>query len=192
MAHCGVAVNDVRNAAVLAFLTPLDYSDEAVVRARLTRSLRHASAAKIEETVAKIMAATSPPKPISQALETVADRRYGLGTHPDLITRLWDLDDTLPEKCRWVVYGHPALVHPRTGVIFGFAGGTLGYALRLPASSRREADALGAKTAITMPFEAPWDVWDLSKAGPEWRFGRWWDCEPDWCRAAYDWAGEPA
>ncbi len=192
MAHCGVAVNDDRNAGVLAFLTPLDYSDEAVVRDRLTRSLRRASSAKIEETVARIMAAKSPPKPVSQALETVADPLYGLGTHPDLITRLWDLDDTLPEKCRWVIYGQPALVHPRSGVVFGLAGGTLGYALRLPEASRREADALGAKTAIKMPFEAPWDVWDVSKAGPEWRFGLWSDREPEWCRAAYDWAGEPA
>lgn len=77
------------------------------------------------------------------------------------------------------------------GVVFGFAAGTLGYALRLPEATRREADALGAKTTVKRPFEAPWDVWDVSKAGPEWRLCGWWDREPDWCRAAYDQAGEP-
>jgi hypothetical protein len=192
VAHRGVAVDDPRNAAVLAFLTPLDYSDKRVVRERLSRTLRRASPAKIDETVASIMQVRSPPIPVSQPLEAVADPRYGLGTHPDLIDRLWELDDSLPERCRWVVHGHPALVHSRSGVIFGFAGGTLGYALRLPEGERREADALGARTAIKMPYETPWDVWDASKAGPEWRFGLWSDREPQWCRAAYDWAGAPA
>jgi hypothetical protein len=98
----------------------------------------------------------------------------------------------LPERCRWVVHGHPAPVHPRSGVIFGFAGSTLGYALRLPEAARREADALGAKTAIKIPFEAPWDEWDAGEAGPEWRFGLWIDQEAAWCRAAYDLAGAPA
>jgi len=190
--HRGVAVGDPRNAAVLAFLTPLDYSDERVVRERLSRTLRRASPAKIDETVAKIMLVRSPPVPVSQPLEAVADPRHGLGTHPDLVERLWKLDAFLPERCRWVVHGHPALVHPASGVVFGFAGGTLGYALRLPGSARREADELGAKTAIRMPFEAPWDVWDAGKAGPEWRFGVWSEREPEWCRAAYDWAGMPA
>jgi hypothetical protein len=192
VAHRGVAVDDPRNAAVLAFLTPLDYSDEAVVRERLRCTLRGASPAKIDETVARIMRAPNPPVPVSQPLEAVADPLYGLGTHPDLISRLWTLDDTLPERCRWVVQGHPALVHPASGVVFGFAGGTLGYALRLPEAERREADALGARTAIKMPYEAPWDVWDVSLAGPEWRFGLWSDREPEWCRAAYGWAGMPA
>src|SRR5690242_13496879 len=123
--HRGVAVDDPRNAAVLAFLTPLDYSDEAVVRERLSRTLRRASPAKIDETVAKIMLVRSPPVAVSQPLEAVADPRHGLGTHPDLVERLWKLDAALPERCRWVVHGHPALVHPASGVVFGFAGGML-------------------------------------------------------------------
>jgi hypothetical protein len=65
------------------------------------------------------------------------------------------------------------------------------YALRLPATARCEADTRGAKTAIKMPFEAPWDVWDAGKAGREWRFRLWIDQEAEWCRAAYDWAGSP-
>ena len=190
--HRGVAVDDARNSAVLAFLTPLDHSDPVVVRDRLSHTLRGASAAKIDEAVARIMSLRNPPIPMSQPLEAVADPLYGLGTHPDLVERLWTLDSLLPERCRWVVHGHPALVHPHTGVIFGFAGGTLGYALRLPEAARNEADALGARSAIKMPFEAPWDVWDASKAGPAWRFGRWLGQEAEWCRAAYDWAGEAA
>jgi hypothetical protein len=192
MEHRGVAVSDARNAGVLAFLTPLDYSDEAVVRDRLTRTLRRASPEKIDAAVAKIMSVRSAPTPVSQSLDSVADPLYGLGTHPDLIDRLWRLDAGLPEKSRWVVYGHPALVHPVTGVVFGFAGGTLGYAMRLPELMRRAADRLGAKTIVKMPFETPLDVWDIGKAGPEWRLGLWANQEAEWCRAAYDFAGLPA
>lgn len=48
-----------------------------------------------------------------------------LGTHPDLVARLWDeLQAQLPTDCRAVVYGTPALMHPTTGIVFGFANGT--------------------------------------------------------------------
>jgi hypothetical protein len=117
----------------------------------------------------------------------VADPYFGPNTHPDLVSRLWALNETLPERCRWVVYGHPALMHPRTGAVFGFAAGTLGYALRLSEAARREADALGAKATVKRPF----DVWDVREAGPEWRLCGWWDREPGWCRAAYERAAEP-
>jgi hypothetical protein len=191
MAHRGVEATDPRNTGVLALLAPADLSDAAVVRERLTRMLRGASAAKIEESVAKVLGAKGAPPPVSQSLQSVADPQFGLNTHPDLVSRLWALDDTLPERCRWVIYGHPALVQPRTGVVFGFAGGTLGYALRLPEAARREADALGAKATVKRPFEPPCDVWAVSKAGPEWRLCGWWDREPDWCRAAYERAADP-
>jgi hypothetical protein len=94
----------------------------------------------------------------------------------------------LPADCRWVVYGGPALVHPQSGVIFGHATGTLGYALRLREQDRAEADRLGAKTRIEVRGSDPYD---LSPAGPEWRFGKWRAEESGWCRAAYDLAGLP-
>ena len=188
----GVALDDARNAAVLSFLAPFDFSSEAAVRARLACTLPGASAAKIDEVVARIMSRPNPPTPVSQSLHEIADPLYGLGTHPDLITRLWALDEGLPERCRWVVYGKPALVHPTSGIVFGFAAGTLGYALRLPGPARREADQLGAKTAVRLQSKPPWDRWDVGDAGPEWRLGGWIAQELDWCRGAYRQAGEPA
>ncbi len=192
MPHGGVALDDARNAAVLAFLMPFDFSNEAAVRERLSCTLPSASPARIDQVVSDIMSRRSPPIPVSQSLQEVADPLYGLGTHPDLITRLWELDDQLPEQCRWVVYGGPALVHPKSGIVFGFAAGTLGYALRLPEPARGQADALGAKTVVRLRQKPPWDVWDLGKAGPEWRLGLWIAQEFEWCRLAYRRAGEPA
>ena len=192
MAHGGVALDDARNAAVLGFLAPFDFSSETAVRERLTCTLLGASAARINEVVGQIMRRPNPPVPVSQSLQEVADPLYGLGTHPDLITRLWALDDQLPQRCRWVVYGKPALVHPTSGIVFGFAAGTLGYALRLPEPARRQADALGAKTVVRLRYKPPWDVWDVGRAGPEWRLGRWSADEPEWCSQAFDEAGERA
>jgi hypothetical protein len=59
-----------------------------------------------------------------------------LGTHPDLVARLWDeLYAKLPVDCRVVFYGAPALMHPTTGVVFAFAGGTHTYARACPRRS---------------------------------------------------------
>jgi hypothetical protein len=46
------------------------------------------------------MSIRSPPLPVSQPFEAVAGPLHGLGIHPDLISRLWELDDLLREKCR--------------------------------------------------------------------------------------------
>lgn len=43
----------------------------------------------------------------------------------DEVEALWkEAASNLPEDCRSVVYGRPALVHPESGVIFGFLVGT--------------------------------------------------------------------
>lgn len=60
------------------------------------------------------------------------------GTHPDLVEILWErMSKPLPEKCAWVVYGRPALVHKSTGIVFGFAVGTSLIGLRLPEQERQ-------------------------------------------------------
>jgi hypothetical protein len=125
----------------------------------------------------------------------VIDPSYTLGTHPDLVARLWDeLGGTLPEDCRWVVHGSPALVHPATGVIFAFAGGTHTYAFRLPPDCHAEALAAGATTVVHYPaypeIGASSSTLDLTEIGPEWGFGGWHAGEDRWCRAAYAFAGE--
>jgi hypothetical protein len=69
-----------------------------------------------------------------------------LGTHPDLVARLWDeLTVRLPAGCRWIVHGAPVLARPSSGIIFAFAEGTHTYALRLPAKERDEALRAGAR-----------------------------------------------
>jgi hypothetical protein len=129
----------------------------------------------------------------SCAPEEVADPYMSLGTHPDLLERLWDeLGKKLPRECRWVVYGTPALVHPDSGVIFAFGGGTHTYAFRLPKHERDAALAAGATTVHEYPaypelnIEA--SVLDLARIGEEWVFGGWHKGEEQWCLSAFAYA----
>ena len=117
----------------------------------------------------------------------VADPYMTLGTHPDVVERLWDeLGGCLPEPCRWVVYGRPALVHPRSGIVFGFAGGTHTYALRLPPEERARAVQAGARREHTY---GDGSRLDLDALGDAWVLGAWLAPEPEWCLAAYAHAG---
>ena len=126
---------------------------------------------------------------------TVENPYYTLGTHPEIVERLWDeLGGTLPMPCRWILYGRPVLVHPSSGVVFGYAGGSLTYALRLPPIEREAAVRAGAKTIHEYPAYRELDVaasrLDLADFGPEWVFGGWLEGEEAWCRAAFDYAGK--
>jgi hypothetical protein len=95
-----------------------------------------------------------------------------LGTHPDLVARLWDeLPAELPVDCRVVFYGLPALMHPTTGIVFGFAGGTQTCALRIK-----------HYPGVQISF-------DLDDIGPEWVFCGWFRGEEAWCRSAFGSAG---
>ena len=114
----------------------------------------------------------------------------GLGVHPDLIDRLWtELPILLPEDCRRIVYGVPALLHPASCVIFGFALGTHSYALRLPEEFEREALSSGAKKVYQYPNRAPMD---LAVFGTGWVWCCWHADEPLWCLAGYERAGGAA
>jgi hypothetical protein len=132
--------------------------------------------------------ASAPP-------ESIANPYYDLGTHPDLVERLWDeLTVKLPARCRWIVYGTPVLVHPSSGIVFAFAGGTHTYALRLPTKEREEALRAGAKRLYEYPAYPELDIQasrlDLDDIGEEWVFGGWFKGEEDWCLAAYRFAQE--
>jgi len=107
-----------------------------------------------------------------------------LGTHPDLVARLWDeITSLLPQDCRFVLFGTPALIHPDTGIVFGFAGGTHTYALRLPERIRHEALAAGATRLKAYPRHPSLD---LDSIGPEWVFCLWLKNEERWCLSAYE------
>jgi hypothetical protein len=110
-----------------------------------------------------------------------------LGTHPDVVERLWaGVTAVLPEPCQWVVYGAPVLLHPATGILFGFAQGSLTYALRLPPAELGEALAAGAEREH---IYSGGQTLDVREFGDDWVLGRWFKDEPRWCLAAYEFCG---
>lgn len=126
--------------------------------------------------------------PVLATPDEVPNAYLVLGTHPDLVSRLWDdLGKALPLDCRTIFFGRPALVHPNSGVVFGFAGGTHTYALRLPEREYGEALQAGAPRIRRYPGKQP--SLDLSRIGPEWLFGGWYKDEERWCLAACESAG---
>jgi hypothetical protein len=113
-----------------------------------------------------------------------------LGTHPDLVARLWDeITTLLPVDCRFVLLGAPVLMRPDSEIVFGFAGGTHTYALRLPDAVRAEALAAGGTRIKTYPRSPSLD---LDVIGPEWVFCSWLAGEERWCRSGYEFAAEGA
>ncbi|MBK7878790.1 MAG: hypothetical protein IPJ77_24285 [Planctomycetes bacterium] len=93
---------------------------------------------------------------------------WELGAHPDLVSLLWDeVDPHLPKRCAWIVHGRPALVRPKTGVVFGFVSGTNLIVLRVPR-------ALHAAFGLDERFQ-------LRLRHPEGAA-----CEPDWVSAPFE------
>ena len=96
--------------------------------------------------------------------------------------------------CRWILFYRPVLVHPDTGVVFGWAGGSLTYALRLPSTDNDAAMKAGAKTVHEYPaypeLKIQGSKLDLADFGPGWVLGAWIKGEEAWCRAAFDYAGK--
>jgi hypothetical protein len=135
---------------------------------------------KLLESVTPGAARSSDPAEIAET-----DPRFdSLGTHYDLIDYLWEqLPAKLPKPYRWVIYNRPALVHPN-GIVFGFAVGTLGCVLRLPAAARAEQDHPGARVLDGRP---PVDVSSLEQ---DWVKLNWApiERERDWCLASYHYA----
>ncbi len=104
------------------------------------------------------------------------------GCHPDVVERLWDqINPALPDDCRHLLYGTPALVHPG-GLILALGMGT-GYGMRILPSIATEAAAAGAKTINFGIGSAGIDI--RQRYGPDWIFGAWLAQEPAWCQAVY-------
>jgi hypothetical protein len=110
-------------------------------------------------------------------------------SHPEMIERIWQLGTVMPQDCRAIVYGAPALVHPQAGVIFVFGTGTV-YFLRLPKALATEAIKAGAFTNHKWSFGGGMDI--RQELGDEWIGGRWLQKEPSWCLEAYQRAGKTA
>jgi hypothetical protein len=177
--HHGVNPADPRNRGVIERFRPHEVTADSA-RARLARI--NPDQTQVEARVAKLMADLAskphrPPPPLSQTLEESPDPYFS--TRPDILSQLWRLDRALPQSCRWLVWGYPALVHPVTGVIFAIAYGTIGIAVRLP------PDRLDPALATRRNGS------DIAAAGPEWRFlGG--EGEQALCRAVHDFAGVEA
>jgi hypothetical protein len=120
--------------------------------------------------------------PVGQAPEGVD--RWHLGTHPDVVGRLWEaLDGALPASGRCVIYGGPALVQPTSGIVLAVGIGTQ-YALRLLPVERALAVEAGAEVVHT--FRTSGGTLDLAAAfGPDWVFGTFDDRELEWLAAAW-------
>jgi len=106
------------------------------------------------------------------------------GSHPDIVQRVWDeIGAILPKKCRCLVYGTPAIVHDRTGVVIAICNGTQ-YNLRLTADDFREAIAKGASTQTRWSRGQVMD--SLAVLGVDWIFGGWCKEEERWCCNTYE------
>lgn len=149
----------------------------------ITVAFQHPANAGILTRLRKSTSGTVLP---NGAPEEHPDPYFRLGTHPDLVARLWDeITISLPTRCQWIINNSPVLVHPASGIIFGYAGGTHTYALRLPSAVRQEALEQGAKRVHVYPGS----TFDLDTVGEEWVLGWWFQDEARWCRAAYKFAG---
>jgi hypothetical protein len=106
------------------------------------------------------------------------------GSHPDIVQRVWEeLGGVLLIQCRCLVYGTPAIVQDRTGVVIAICNGTQ-YNLRLTTPDFREALAKGATTRTRWSDGQEMD--SLAVLGPDWIFGGWFKEEAQWCRNAYE------
>jgi len=124
----------------------------------------------------------------SCAPESVKDPYLNLNTHPDLVIWFWDkITVKLPEVCKWIIYGLPVLVNPKSGIVFGFGTGTHTYDLRLPAIERDAAIKAGCKRIFKYSTPAG-EEFNLDDIGAEWIFGKFDANEENWCLAAYEYS----
>jgi hypothetical protein len=105
------------------------------------------------------------------APQSVKDPYMNCGSHPDIVERVWDkLSRAFPGDGRCLLYGTPALVHPKSGVILAVCYGTA-YCVRLPIGAARpprqrlvEEWTEGGKTNIESEFGRFWMFGDFSRS----------------------------
>ena len=124
----------------------------------------------------------------AKAVQLMDGREYVcLCAHPDIIQRLWfELPRALPENCRDIVYGHPVLRHPRTGLILAFGLGTyymLWTSSRILEKMQFEKDDFIRVMPVDHKGKKAIDLREV--LGQGWIYGRFREVELEWCRAAY-------
>jgi hypothetical protein len=133
--------------------------------------------------ILEYLAARNPTAVLLAAPETSANPYYNLGSHPDIVERLWKiLAGSLPLECRCIVHGTPALAHPATSMLFAFCLGTQ-YVLRLPLVQVEQAIRAGARTTTEWAGHRIADT--HRECGDEWIFGKFLPGELDWLNQAF-------
>ena len=126
-------------------------------------------------------------EPQSAAPEEITEPQLALATHREMLNWVWTtLPARLPTDCRWVVYGTPVLVHPKTGIIFCIAYGQSLCALRLSADEARMAVMDELESECTLDNG---DVIYSDEIGDEWVFCSWEEYDVNWCLRAFQAAG---
>jgi hypothetical protein len=155
--HVGLAEDDPRNAGPIDAFRPEDITpDELQARfeAAADRVGQPISRERLLARAAKVRAAgCAPPPPLIRIPGDFGWEELKYAAHPDWVVFIRNADRTLPATCLCLFYGRPTLIHPRTGVIFAVAVGSIGVVARLPRD----------------PPGAPHD-YDLARLGPDWRF----------------------
>ena len=111
------------------------------------------------------------------------DPYAGCGSHPEIVERVWDeLGSVVPRDCRCLLYGTPALVHDRSGVVLAVSYGTQ-YGLRLPPGAIPKARLAKAWSTTIWSLGGSMNI--REEFGPDWVFGRWRPREAQWLKAVY-------
>jgi hypothetical protein len=108
----------------------------------------------------KVLAYLKEMHPFKEIILPFSEKRVSQDTVPaDLIGRFSSMSG-LPENSKYVVYGREALVHPETGIIFGFISG-INIVYRLPDTllqEVKEGNISNFRTAkdMGMDLESNW------------------------------------
>ncbi len=118
--------------------------------------------------------------PLAALPSDTPDPYLSLGSHPDVVERVWD--DLCPHtRWRLVVLGTPAAVDPVCGTVLAVALGT-SYWLRVTPADL--AVALADGFTQTHRYGLDPQVFDAAATfGTTWVHGRWDEREPGWLRA---------
>src|SRR6266540_4012127 len=72
----------------------------------------------------KVLAYLKEMHPFKEIILPFSEKRVNQDTVPTDLIGHFSSRSSLPENSKYVVYGREALVHPDTGIIFGFISGT--------------------------------------------------------------------
>lgn len=187
MSHVGISVLDRRNASVCRELARRLTPDEFTLAVRrLELLLARSPNPELAARIAHLKDRGFEDLILPESEEPCSVSVWNLSTRPDIVDALWEIGRQLPLDSCWVAYRRAVLAHPSTGVIFGLAIGSFGYALRITQGIKTEWPA----EIRFRGFDGE-ETFSLAKYGLDWRF-----VSPDGtafeiARAAYDCFGEP-